>query len=115
MRYIEGASYLFSYFDCANLIFLSNPALSPYAKIACSKAGDNGVKVQVISNQTRKSGRKNMLNDSSVAIRLSEEEIITFYQFRNGNRAFRLESEDGKTINIEVENHLKLKLTEIVH
>lgn len=109
IKYLEGVTYLFSYFDCANLVFVSNPSLSPYAKIAARKGCENGSKIHILSDLVRKREKKIPSIEKKTIIIFPENEILTFYESKQGGGYYRIKKEEKET-NFTFDNHLKLKL-----
>jgi len=113
MKNIEGAPYLFSHFDCSNLIFLSNPSLSPYARNAMEFAVKNNVKIDLLSEENNLNKKRNM-NESKINLKMPSGEIISIHYLRNGNTVIKIQSENRfKFRQIEIPNTLKMRIQEI--
>jgi hypothetical protein len=108
MAFSEGAPYLFSYFDCGNLVFLTNPAMSPYAKIASQKAGENLVKVWT-KDGTVKAPRRWGSRDSETKISASRSESVRIFRSRNGGTSVEMAGQ-GVNFSVNTENHLRMKV-----
>ncbi len=108
MAFSEGAPYLFSYFDCGNMVFLTNPAMSPYAKIASRKAGENLVKVWTREG-TVKPARRWGSSDSDTRIKVSRGESVRIFRSRNGGSSVEMAGQ-GVDFSVNTENHLRMKV-----
>ncbi len=112
VEFSEGIPHLFSYFNCGTLIFLTNPALSSYAKIASQSAGANLVKVKTMNEKTGRKTQYGRLADSESKIRLSREEEIKIFNSRNGEAIIEINSGED-SVSVPIENHLNFRLVTI--
>ncbi|HOK05018.1 MAG TPA: ComEC/Rec2 family competence protein, partial [Victivallales bacterium] len=111
MKNIEGVPYLLSYFYCCDLIFLSNPFLSPYARFTLERAIKNNVKIEMPSDNSE-SNKKREINELKIELNIISNEIISMIFLRSGNVV--IEIRDGKKLKqIEIPNSLQMKVQEI--
>jgi ComEC/Rec2-related protein len=105
-----GIPFLLSKFQCGNLVFMSNPALSRYSKNACDKAGKNETKVKIINTVINQKTRGKIFkteihlpgqNTVLEMERLPSGDTIVGYRY--GETSF----------NVLTQNHLNLKFNEI--
>ncbi|HPN85076.1 MAG TPA: hypothetical protein PK821_07065, partial [Victivallales bacterium] len=112
ISFSEGAPQLFSYFDCGSLIFLSNPSISPYAKIASQSAGKNLVKVKIQANTKIKRSDGSPHHGYEFKISLSQDDNIKISRLKDGSTLIENMDEDKKFSSF-LKNRLNLKLTNI--